>query len=151
MYKHFCPELRQTMFDAVESVMTAFKYNNSRPTLAFPCPCVRGAGAERHAAVPQKYRKSIYLSCSKSSSSSPLTAEHKVWMSSVPPNAAGNCHRFISKPLPFILYPLLQIIYVESGVIFFSSEIRRGTDTSRLCSSHSLSTHPRICFQTWYV
>ena len=151
VYKHFSPELRQTMFDAVESVLTAFKYNNSRPTLAFPCPCKRGAGAERHAAVPQKYRKSIYLSCSKSSSSSPLTAEHKVWMASVPPHATGNCHRFISKPLPFILYPLLQIVYVESGVICFSSEIRRGTDTSRFCSSHSLSTHTRICFQTWYV
>ena len=147
VYEHFCPELRQTMFDAVESVLTAFKYNNSRPTLAFPCPCDRGAGTEHHAAVPEEYRKKIYLSCSKFTSNSPVTAEHKVWMASVPPHAAGNCHRFICKPLPFILYPLLKAV----TECVFSFEIRRGTDTSRFCSSHSLSTHTRICFQTWYV
>ena len=110
VYEHFCPELRLTMFDAVENVLTAFKYNNSRPTLAFPCPC--DPEAERHAAVPKEYRQKIYISCSKSSSSSPLTAEHKVWMASVPPHAAGNCHRSISKPLPFVLYPLLQNVCI---------------------------------------
>ena len=108
VYEHLCPELHQTMFDAVESILTAFKYNYSRPTLAFPCPC--DPEAERHAAVPEEYRKKIYLSCSKSSSSSPLTAEHKVWMTSIPPHAAGNCDRFISKPLPFILFPFLKTV-----------------------------------------
>ena len=90
VYEHFCPELRQTMFDAVNSVMTAFKYNNSRPTLAFPCPCKRGA--EHHAAVPEQYRKKAYLSCSKFTSSSPLTAEHKVWMAIVLPHTAGKAY-----------------------------------------------------------
>ena len=108
VYEHFCPELRQTMFDAVESVLTAFKYDNSRPTLAFPCPC--DPEAEHHAAVPQEYRKSIYISCSKSSYSSPRTAEHKVWMACVPPHTAGDCHRFISKPLPFVHYP--ECVYI---------------------------------------
>ena len=88
--EHFCPELRQTMFDAVESVITAFKYNDSRTILAFPCPC--DPEAECHAAVPEEYRKNIYLSCSKSSSTSPLTAEHKVWMASVLPYAAGKMY-----------------------------------------------------------
>ena len=60
VYKHLCPKLRQTMFDAVECVLTAFKYNNSHPTLAFPCPC--DPEAERHAAVPEEYQRKIYLS-----------------------------------------------------------------------------------------
>ena len=102
VYEHFCPELRQTMFDAVNSVMTAFKYNNSRPTLAFPCPCKREDEAECHAAVPERYRKKAYLSCSKFTSSSQLTAEHKVWMAIVLPHAAGKAYLIhVSKPLLF--------------------------------------------------
>ena len=102
VYEHFCPELRQTMFDAVNSVMTAFKYNNSRPTLAFLCPCKREDEAEHHAAVPERYRKKAYLSCSKFTSSSPLTAEHKVWMAIVLPHAAGKAYLIhVSKPLLF--------------------------------------------------
>ena len=139
VYKHFCPKLRETMFDAVESVLTAFKYNNSRPTLAFPCPC--DPEAERHAAVPEEYQRKIYLSCSKSSSSSPLTAEHKVWMASAPPHAAGNCHRFISKPLPFILYPLLQIVYMLSLVLYFSP-LKSGEEQTLQDSAQATATVP---------
>ena len=112
VYEHFCPELRQTMFDAVESVLTAFKYNNSRPTLAFPCLC--DPEAERHAAVPEEYRRKTSLYCTKSSSTSPPTAEHKVWMASVPPPAGKDTdsYRFsslISKPL----FPLSCTEFVE--------------------------------------
>ena len=87
IFKHFCPELRQTMFDAVESVLTAFKYNNSRPTLAFPCPC--DPEAERHAAVPRECYGRKVLKCTKSSFSRAPTPEHIIWMADPPSSTTG--------------------------------------------------------------
>ena len=34
-----CPEVREMLLDAVDSAASAFRYTNSRATVAFECPC----------------------------------------------------------------------------------------------------------------
>ena len=44
-----CPEIREMLLDAVDSAATAFRFTNSRATVAFQCPC---SPDDTHTATP---------------------------------------------------------------------------------------------------
>ena len=72
-----CPAVREMLLDAVDSAATAFRFTNSRATVAFQCPC---SPDDAHTATPNDAHSNLICTISEESSKSNLTSGQKVWL-----------------------------------------------------------------------
>ena len=70
------PQIRRMLVDSVDRAANAFRYTNSRASVAFLCPC---SSEDRHTAIPV----GNHLKCTitKAISDEPMTEKHRVWLS----------------------------------------------------------------------
>ena len=73
-----CPAVREMLLDAVDSAATAFRFTNSRATVAFQCPCPCSPGNE-HTATPNKDHSNLICTLTEESGFD-LTAGQKMWL-----------------------------------------------------------------------
>ena len=72
-----CPEIREMLVDAVDSAASAFRFKNSRASVAFQCPCDLG---EVHTATPNEAHSKLICSLTGDISRGGLTAAQRVWL-----------------------------------------------------------------------
>ena len=71
-----CPEIRDMLLDAVDSAATAFRYKNSRASVAFQCPCNPD---DVHTAIPNEDRSQLQCTLTEVIRGG-LTLAQKVWL-----------------------------------------------------------------------
>ena len=73
-----CPKIRAMLVDSVDHAADAFRYTNSRATVAFLCPC---SSEDRHTAIPVGSR----LKCTVRNAiiRKPMTEKQRVWLSDI--------------------------------------------------------------------
>ena len=79
-----CPEIRDMLVDAVDSAASAFRFKNSRASVAFQCPCGLG---EVHTATLNEAHSKLICSLTGDISLGGLTAAQRVWLG--PRTASG--------------------------------------------------------------
>ena len=72
-----CPEIRDMLVDAVDSAADAFRFKNSRASVAFQCPCDPD---DVHTATLNEARSMLICSLTKRNIGGGLTAAQKVWL-----------------------------------------------------------------------
>ena len=72
-----CPEIRYMLVDAVDSAADAFRFKNSRASVAFQCPCGLG---EVHTATPNKAHSMLICTSTEKNIRGGLTAAQRVWL-----------------------------------------------------------------------
>ena len=79
-----CPEIRDMLVDAVDKAATAFRFTNSRASVAFQCPC---SPDDVHTAIPNEAHSHLKCTLTEDISRGGLTVAQKVWLG--PNTAAG--------------------------------------------------------------
>ena len=72
-----CAEIRDMLVEAVDSAADAFRFKNSRASVAFQCPC---SPMNIHTATPNKARAMLICSLTKKNIGGGLTAAQRVWL-----------------------------------------------------------------------
>ena len=72
-----CPEIRDMLMDAVDSAASAFRFKNSRASVAFQCPCGQG---NVHTATPNEACSNLICSLTEDVSEGPLSPGQRVWL-----------------------------------------------------------------------
>ena len=72
-----CPEICDMLVDAVDSAANAFRFKNSRASVAFQCPCGLG---DVHTATPNKAHSMLICTLTKKNIRGGLTAAQRVWL-----------------------------------------------------------------------
>ena len=72
-----CPEIRDMFVDAVDGAADAFRFKNSRASVAFQCPCGLG---DMHTATPNEAHSKLICSLTEDISRGGLTAAQRVWL-----------------------------------------------------------------------
>ena len=72
-----CPEIRDMLLDAVDSAASAFRFKNSRASVAFQCPCDPD---DAHTATPNEARSNLVCSLTGEVCEGPLTPAQRVWL-----------------------------------------------------------------------
>ena len=72
-----CPEIRDMLIDAVDSAADAFRFKNSRASVAFQCHCGLG---DVHTATPNKTHSMLICSLTKKNIRGGLRATQSVWL-----------------------------------------------------------------------
>ena len=72
-----CTEIRDMLVDSVDSAADAFRFKNSRASLAFQCPC---NPKSIHTATPNESHSMLICSLTKKNNGGGLTAAQKVWL-----------------------------------------------------------------------
>ena len=72
-----CPEVREMLLDAVDSAANAFRYTNSRATIAFQCPCDPD---DIHTATLNEPGSNLKCSLTGKFSRCGLTDAQKMWL-----------------------------------------------------------------------
>ena len=99
-----CPEIRDMLVDAVDKAATAFRFTNSRASVAFQCPCSLD---DVHTAIPNEAH-SLKCTLTEDISREGLTAARKVWLG--PNTAAGEdpcilaCRRIYQRVCSIYMY-----------------------------------------------
>ena len=85
-----CPEIRKMLVDVVDSAASAFRFKNSRASVAFQCPCGLG---DVHTAIPNEAHSNLVCTSRRKICPGGLTAAQRVWLG--PGNAAtGEIYAF---------------------------------------------------------
>ena len=85
-----CPEIHKMLMDAVDSAASAFRFKNSRASVAFQCPCGLG---DAHTAIPNEAHSNLVCTSRRKICPGGLTAAQRVWLG--PGNAAiGEIYAF---------------------------------------------------------
>ena len=71
------PEICDMLVDAVDSAADAFRFKNSRASVAFQCPCGLG---DVHTATPNKAHSMLICTSTKKNIRGGLTAAQRVWL-----------------------------------------------------------------------
>ena len=71
-----CPEIRDMLLDAEDSAASAFRFKNSRASVAFQCPCDPD---DAHTATPNEARSNLVCSLTGKVCEGPLTPAQRVW------------------------------------------------------------------------
>ena len=72
-----CPEIRDMLVDAVDSAASAFRFKNSRASVAFQCPC---SPHHVHTATPNEAHSNLMCTLTGDISRGGLTAAQRVWL-----------------------------------------------------------------------
>ena len=102
-----CPEVREMLLDAVDSAANAFRYTNSRATIAFQCPCDPD---DIHTATINEPGSNLKCSLTGKFSRRGLTDAQKMWLG--PYTAPGKDDSFI------LAYTYIHIIATHVNTIY---------------------------------
>ena len=72
-----CPEIRDMLVDAVDSAASAFRFKNSRASVAFQCPCGLG---DVHTATLNEAHSNLVCTSRRKICRDGLTAAQRVWL-----------------------------------------------------------------------
>ena len=72
-----CPEIRDMLVDAVDSAASAFRFKNSRASVAFQCPCGLG---DVHTATLNEDHSNLICTLRRKICRGGLTAAQRVWL-----------------------------------------------------------------------
>ena len=72
-----CPEISDMLLDAVDSAASAFRFKDSRASVAFQCPC---DADDAHTATPNEARSNLVCSLTGEECEGPLTPAQRVWL-----------------------------------------------------------------------
>ena len=72
-----CPEIRDMLVDAVDSAASAFRFKNSRASVAFQCPC---SPHRVHTATPNEAHSNLVCTLTGTISRDGPTAAQRVWL-----------------------------------------------------------------------
>ena len=81
-----CPEIRDMLLDAVDSAASAFRFKNSRASVAFQCPCDPD---DAHTGTPNEARSNLVCSLTGEVCEGPLTPAQRVWLGAT--TTPGEC------------------------------------------------------------
>ena len=81
-----CPEISDMLLDAVDSAASAFRFKNSRASVAFQCPCDPD---DAHTATPNEAHSNLVCSLTGEVCEGPLTPAQKVWLGAT--TTPGEC------------------------------------------------------------
>ena len=79
-----CPEIREMLVNAVDSAASAFRFKNSRASVAFQCPC---SPHRVHTATPNEAHSNLVCTLTGTISRDGPTAAQRVWLG--PQTASG--------------------------------------------------------------
>ena len=102
-----CPEVREMLLDAVDSAANAFRYTNSRATIAFQCPCDPD---DIHTATLNEPGSNLKCSLTGKFSRCGLTDAQKMWLG--PYTAPGKDDIFI------LAYTYIHIIQLHMLTLY---------------------------------
>ena len=100
-----CPEIREMLVDAVDSAAIAFRFKNSRASVAFQCPCGLG---DVHTATLNEVHSNLVCTSRRKICRGGLTAAQRVWLG--PQTALGelpalvSCIHLLSFSLPCLIF-----------------------------------------------
>ena len=117
------PEVREMFLDAVDSAANAFRYTNSRATIAFQCPCDPD---DIHTATLNKAGSNLICTLTEEIILGGLTAAQKMWLG--PYTAPGKDDIFI------LAYTYIHIIAAHVNTIY----------SDMICSLHCVLSLNRI-------
>ena len=72
-----CPDIRDMLMDAVDSAASAFRFKNSRASVAFQCPC---SPDDVHTATPNEAHSKLVCTLTKRNIPRGLTPAQRVWL-----------------------------------------------------------------------
>ena len=72
-----CPEIRDMLKDAVDSAASAFRFKNSRASVAFQCPC---SPDDVHTATPNEAHSKLVCTLTQRNIPGGLTPAQRVWL-----------------------------------------------------------------------
>ena len=72
-----CPEICNMLVDAVDSAASAFRFKNSRASVAFQCPCGLG---DVHTATPNEDHSNLVCTLRRKICPGGLTAAQRMWL-----------------------------------------------------------------------
>ncbi|CAI8032408.1 hypothetical protein GBAR_LOCUS18327 [Geodia barretti] len=96
-----CPEIRDMLMDAVDSAASAFRFKNSRASVAFQCPC---SPDDVHTATPNEDFSMLICKMTEDKIRGPLTPAQRVWLG--PRTAPGTSSSSASVPVTLSSDPL---------------------------------------------
>ena len=100
-----CPEIREMLVDAVDSAASAFRFKNSRASVAFQCPC---SSHRVHTATLNEAHSNLVCTLTRKICRGGLTAAQGVWLG--PQTALGelpalvSCIHLLSFSLPCLIF-----------------------------------------------
>ena len=98
-----CPEIRDMLVDAVDSAASAFRFKNSRASVAFQCPC---SPHRVHTATPNEAHSNLVCTLTGTISRDGPTAAQRVWLG--PQTASGETSAIVAfTPPAFFSLPCL--------------------------------------------
>jgi hypothetical protein len=84
-----CPEIRDMLMDAVDSAASAFRFKNSRASVAFQCPC---SPDDVHTATPNEAHSNLICTLTGKNIRGGLTPAQRVWLGSqTAPGETSDC------------------------------------------------------------
>ena len=86
-----CPEIRDMLVDAVDSAASAFRFKNSRASVAFQCPC---SPHRVHTATPNDAHSNLVCTLTRKICPGGPTAAQRVWLG--PQTALGKLPALVS-------------------------------------------------------
>ena len=118
-----CPEIREMLVDAVDSAASAFRFKNSRASVAFQCPC---SPHRVHTATPNDAHSNLVCTLTRKICPGGPTAAQRVWLG--PQTALGKLPALVSYihllffSLPCLIFlPRSPSIAAESATASSSS------------------------------
>ncbi|CAI7988826.1 hypothetical protein GBAR_LOCUS57 [Geodia barretti] len=99
-----CPEIRDMLMDAVDSAASAFRFKNSRASVAFQCPC---SPDDVHTATPNEAHSNLICTLTGKNIRGGLTPAQRVWLGPrTAPAETSRLRRWTQKVLSlvFILF-----------------------------------------------
>ena len=100
-----CPEIHEMLVDAVDSAASAFRFKNSRASVAFQCPC---SPKRVHTATPNEAHSNLVCTLTGKICRGGLTAAQRVWLG--PQTTSGEMPVLVAyiHQLSFSLPPLID-------------------------------------------
>ena len=86
-----CPEIREMLVNAVDSAASAFRFKNSRASVAFQCPC---SLYRVHTATPNEAHSNLICTLTGDISRDGPTAAQRVWLG--PQTASGETSALVA-------------------------------------------------------
>ena len=98
-----CPEIFDMLVDAVDSAASAFRFKNSRASVAFQCPC---GLSDMHTATLNEAHSNFICTLTGTISRDGPTAAQRVWLGAQ--TASGEISALVAYTLPafFFLFPV---------------------------------------------
>ncbi|CAI8053877.1 hypothetical protein GBAR_LOCUS29436, partial [Geodia barretti] len=134
-----CPEIRDMLMDAVDSAASAFRFKNSRASVAFQCPC---SPDDVHTATLNDAHSNLICTLTGKNNRGGLTPAQGVWLGpqTAPVAESATTSLSTSEPVSSLTDP--PSLSSPSSRMAETSRLRRWTQKVRSLFSSSSSTTP---------